>query len=196
MLTATLTALLLTAGEAQPSPRIAGVAGHGLGLEINASVGLHTSSGPNESRNILAPQWEAGLRLRIGQFFSVGVSGEYVHGISGGPGDDWDYERKQIAADLQWRFWGYRGILRPWVGVGMAWGSIYSFHRDESLPPVDAHVWEFLRSSVGLDVALDDHFVFGPWVRVGLASTPAYYPSEAGTLTTIVLGIRLTVVVP
>jgi hypothetical protein len=113
-----LTALLLTAADEQPQARSAGFAGGGLGVEVNASVALHNSSGANATANPLGPQWEAGLRLRIGQFFSVGVSGEYVHGISGGAGDDWDYERKQIAADVQWRFWGYKGILRPWIGLG------------------------------------------------------------------------------
>src|SRR5689334_7455879 len=165
MLAMALTALLLTSGD-EPGTKVSGFAGRGLGLEVNGSVAFASGSGDLESRGILLPQWELGLRLRIGQFLSVGASVEYIHAIIGGPGDDWDYERRQIAADVQWRFWGHQGFLRPWLGLCMAWGSIDGYHRDESLPGVNSHVWEYLRLSVGLDIVLGDHFAVGPWFRV------------------------------
>lgn len=161
--------LLATSGES--GPKDSGFAGRGLWLELNGAVAITSASGDLESRGILLPQWEIGLRLRIGQFFSIGAAGEYLQAIVGGPGDDWDYERKQIAADVQWRFWGHEGVLRPWVGLGMAWGSIHAFHRDEALPGIDSHVWEYFRFSLGLDIVAGAHFAIGPWFRVGLASS-------------------------
>jgi hypothetical protein len=47
---------------------------------------MQSASGTLESMGILLPQWELGLRLRIGQFFSLGASAEYLHAIIGGPG--------------------------------------------------------------------------------------------------------------
>jgi hypothetical protein len=44
----------------------------------------------------------------------------------------------------------------------MAWGQIHAFHRDESLPGVNTHVWEYLRASVGLDLVIGEHFALGP----------------------------------
>jgi hypothetical protein len=155
MLAYALAALLLTT-TAEPASGSSGFAGRGLGVEMNGSVAIESASGTLESRGILLPQWELGLRLRIGQFLSIGASVEYLHAIIGGAGDDWDYERKQVAADVQWRFWGYRGLIRPWVGLGMAWGQIHAYHRDESLPGVDTHVWEYFRASVGFDVVIGD----------------------------------------
>jgi hypothetical protein len=195
MLALALTALLLSAG-AEAAPRTSGFAGHGLGLELNGAVALEVASGGLEGRGaLIVPKWELGLRLRVGQFFSIGAAGEYLHAIVGGAGDDWDYERKQIAADVQWRFWGYEGILRPWVGLGMAWGSIHAFHLDEALPDVDSHVWEYLRCSAGLDVVLGDHFAIGPWFRFGLASTHDIDPGSS-TLATYVLGLRVSTAIP
>lgn len=118
-----------------------------------------------------------------------------MHAILGGAGDDWDYERKQLAADLQWRFWGAHGFLRPWVGLGMAWGSIQGFHRDESQPGVNSHVWEYLRMSAGADVVVGEHFAIGPWFRVGLASRHDIDPSST-FLATYTFGIRVSAAVP
>ena len=39
----------------------------------------------------------------------------------------------------------------------MAWGQIHAFHRDESLPGVNTHVWEYLRASGGLDLVIGEH---------------------------------------
>jgi hypothetical protein len=194
MLAYALAALLLTA-NAEPESRSSGFAGRGLGLEVNGAVAIQSASGTLESRGILLPQWELGLRLRIGQFLSIGGSVEYLHAIIGGAGDDWDYERKQVAADVQWRFWGYQGVIRPWVGLGMAWGEIHAYHRDESLPGVDTHLWEYLRTSVGLDVVIGDHFAVGPWFRIGLASSHDIDPAST-FLATYVFGLRVSAAIP
>ena len=61
---------------------------------------------------------------------------------------------------------------------------------------MNAHVWEFLRCSLGFDVVLVDNFGFGPWTRIGLANTPGYYPYEGTSLTTYTFGLRLTVALP
>ena len=71
----------------------------------------------------------------------------------GGPGDAQRfYQRKQIAADVQWRFWGVQGVVRPWVGLGMAWGSIHEQMAYTSYPSIDADVWEYFRFGAGVDL--------------------------------------------
>ena len=167
MLTAALAALLLMANAES--------AAHPSGFAL---MDLGSSSTAPRPFRLPAASWRAGASP--------------LHAIIGGAGDDWDYERKQVAADLQWRFWGYRGFVRPWVGLGMAWGSIHAYHRDEVMPGVNTRVWEYFRASAGVDVVIAEFFAIGPWGRLGVASRPDIDPSST-FLATCVFGLRMGV---
>ena len=195
MLANALLSLLLAAEPSSTGSSPAGFNRGGFGVELNASVATSDGSGTNSAYEWLIPQWEVGLRFRFGTFFSIGVSGELFDGITGGPGDEWSYQRRQIAVDVQWRFWGFKGLLRPWVAAGMAWGDIHSYHLEEPYPPIDAHVWEFLRLAVGLDVVPLSHLAIGPWFRYGFANTKGPYSADS-SLRTAVFGLRVTVAFP
>jgi hypothetical protein len=195
-----LIAVLTAEQPAPPAPLSRakeGLAGDGVGVEFSASAFNSWSSGTNSTYGSVFPVWELDLRLRIGQFFSVGVSAESFDGMTGGAGDEQNYQRREIGVDLQWRFWGVGGILRPWVGAGMAWGEIHSNHLEDAnvYKPIDAHVWEYLRLSVGVDFVPWANFAIGPWFRYGFASTKG--PYATGTeLQTASVGLRLTVAIP
>ena len=175
----------------------AGFAGRGLGMELGGSGALQYSSGSNSGSYPMFLQWEVLLRFRIGQFFSIGASYESLSGEIGGPGDAQRfYQRKQIAADVQWRFWGVQGVVRPWLGLGMAWGSIHEEMAYTSYPSIDAHVWEYFRFGAGVDLVPVRWIAFGPWARVGLATTPsATSPGQSG-LQTFLFGVRALVAFP
>ncbi|MGZ3481156.1 MAG: hypothetical protein ACXU81_12440, partial [Myxococcaceae bacterium] len=189
---------VLTAEQPAPTTRPReGLASDRVGVELSASVLNSWSSGTNSTSSALFPVWELDLRLRIGQFFSVGISAESFDGTTGGAGDEASSRRQEIGIDLQWRFWGFGGVLRPWLGVGMAWGNIYWQHQEDPdvYRTIDAHVWEFLRFSAGLDLVPWANFAIGPWVRHGFASTRG--PYDTGTsLETTSVGLRLTVAIP
>ena len=150
-------ALLFLGGSAWADEPTSGFYADGVGLEISGSIGLPTSPGAwyltaDEPR----PEWQLALRVRIGKFLSIGVSGEVVIGVSEGNEQSW--KRQEVGVDLEWRFWGYRGIVRPWVGAGMAWGNVEIVGTDEYYR-FARHFWEFLRLAAGCDVLMHPNLV-------------------------------------
>ena len=170
-----------------------GFHGDGFGLELSGAVALANESEGNSMywSGQKFPQWELGLRIRIGEFFSIGLAAETVS--KSYTGAEFDEKRQQIGVELQWRFRLTR-IVRPWVSVGMSWGTVERIGTDEFYQ-VSGHVWEFLRLGVGCDVVVLDNLAIGPAVRVGRAKVPDDGSNQTA-LQTVVVGLRVTVAAP
>lgn len=187
-------ALLLLGGAAWADEPASGFYADGVGLEISGSVGLHTSRGALDAiTNEPGPEWQLALRLRIGKFLSIGVSGETVSGVS--VGNELTWKRQEVGVNLEWRFWGYRGVVRPWAGVGMAWGNVEVVGTDEYYRH-GIHLWEFLRLSAGCDVLVHPNLAIGPWFRIGWGQRPTQPYSGEGSVRTMVFAFRVTAAIP
>jgi len=115
------------------------------------------------------PSFGVDLRLRFSPNLSLGL--ELDAGSSKSPEGDqqWELHRKQIGFDVQWRFdTGPR--IRPWVSLGMAFGSVDLEYEDGSFRS-SAHTWDFARLGLGVDFLVGRFFALGPFVRGSLGHT-------------------------
>ena len=124
---AALVILLVAGAPASGEESRSGFHGDGFGLELSGAMALSSASGGYVGGRRF-PQWELALRLRIGEYFSIGVVAETVSKTN--EGEEYEEKRQQIGFDLQWRFRLTR-VIRPWVGVGMSWGSFERVGTDE-----------------------------------------------------------------
>ena len=116
------------------------------------------------------PSFAIDLRLRFGPHLGLGFTLEAGSGKS--PGEiehPWSVHRKQLAFDVQWRFdTGPR--IRPWVSLGMGFGSIDLEYEDLSFRS-SAHAIDFARLGLGVDFLIGRFLAIGPWVRGSLGHT-------------------------
>jgi hypothetical protein len=137
-----------------------------FGVEIGgrASVGqtywVLTAAGPS---------FGVDFRLRFSPNLSLGLELDTGSGKSPEGDQQWELHRKQIGFDVQWRFdTGPR--IRPWVSLGMAFGSVDVQYEDGSFRS-SAHAWDFARLGLGVDFLLGRYFALGPFVRGSLGHT-------------------------
>ena len=186
---AALVILLVAGAPASGEESRSGFHGDGFGLELSGAMALSSASGGYVGGRRF-PQWELALRLRIGEYFSIGVVAETVSKTN--EGEEYEEKRQQIGFDLQWRFRLTR-VIRPWVGVGMSWGSFERVGTDEFYR-FSFHLSEIPRFSLGCDFVVFPNLAIGPSFRVGRATQPDDGSHET-EFTTVVVGLRVTVAV-
>ena len=143
------------------------------------------------------PSFGVDLRFRFSPNLSLGFALESGSGKSPEGDQQWQLHRKQIAFDLQWRFdTGPR--IRPWVSLGMGFGSVDLEYEDGSFRS-SAHTWDFARLGLGVDFLVGRYFALGPFLRGALGHTrltDVTDPPGADTgrsLDSLELGLRVLV---
>ena len=173
----------------------------GIGIEMGGYVGVHIAWGVSDLATQLAGPEPSGaefsgtVRLRLGRHLGIGVSYESVSVLMGMGGDeDYVYSRQQVAVDVQWRFLDQQ-LVRPWVGAGMAWGTLARDHNFcQGCDVTGSSLWEFLRLEAGVDLVLAAPVALGPAVRFGVAHWEA--PEGGRSVKTISAGLRVTLAFP
>jgi hypothetical protein len=163
-----------------------------FGIEIGgrASVGetfwVTTGAGPT---------FAVDLRLRFGPHLGLGFSLETGSGKSPEIERPWTLHRKQFAFDLQWRF-DTGPSIRPWVSLGMGFGSVEVDYDDGSFAHA-AHAVDFARLGLGVDFLAGRFLALGPFIRGALGHTrlpDALDPPGADTgrsLNSLEVGVRV-----
>ena len=115
------------------------------------------------------PSFGVDLRLRFSPNLSLGLALETGSGKSPEGDRQWELHRKQIAFDVQWRFeTGPR--IRPWISLGMGFGSVDLEYDDGSFRS-SAHAVDFARLGLGVDFLVGRFVALGPFIRGSLGHT-------------------------
>jgi Outer membrane protein beta-barrel domain len=143
------------------------------------------------------PSFGVDLRLRLGPHLGLGFTLEAGYGKSPEIDHPWTLHRKQLAFDLQWRF-DTGPSIRPWVSLGMAFGSIDLEYDDGSFRS-SAHTVDFARLGLGVDFLVGRFVAVGPFVRGSLGHTrlpdlPDPPGSDTGrSLDALEVGVRVLI---
>ncbi|HET9157812.1 MAG TPA: outer membrane beta-barrel protein [Myxococcaceae bacterium] len=115
------------------------------------------------------PTFGVDVRLRFGPHLGLGFALET--GFSKSPDVDhpWTLHRKQLAFDVQWRF-DTGPSIRPWVSLGMGFGTI-DLEYDDLAFRSSAHTVDFARLGLGVDFLVGRFLALGPFVRGSLGHT-------------------------
>jgi len=141
------------------------------------------------------PTFGVDVRLRFGPHLGLGFALET--GFSKSPDVDhpWTLHRKQLAFDVQWRF-DTGPSIRPWVSLGMGFGTIDLEYDDLAFRSA-AHTVDFARLGLGVDFLVGRFLALGPFLRGSLGHTrlpAADDPSGSDTgrsLDSLEVGVRV-----
>ena len=115
------------------------------------------------------PSFGIELRLRFGPHFGLGFGLETGTSKVSEIDHPWTLHRKQLAFDAQWRFETGPSI-RPWVALGMAFGTVDLAYDDLTFRSA-AHTVDFARLGAGVDFLVGRYLAMGPFVRGSLGHT-------------------------
>ena len=115
------------------------------------------------------PSFGVDVRLRFGPHLGLGFALETGTGKSPDIDHPWTLHRKQIAFDLQWRF-DTGPSIRPWVSLGMSFGTIDVEYDDLDFRS-SAHTVDFARLGLGVDFLVGRFLAIGPFIRGSLGHT-------------------------
>jgi len=141
------------------------------------------------------PSFGIDLRLRFGPHLGLGVALEAGYGKSPDVEHPWTLHRKQLAFDVQWRF-DTGPSIRPWVSLGMGFGTI-DLEYDDLPFSSSAHTVDFARLGLGVDFLVGRYLAMGPFIRGSLGHTElplADDPAGADTgrsLDSLEVGVRV-----
>ena len=163
---------------------------------IGVELGGRTSLG--QTYWVLAaagPSYGLDVRLRFGPHLGLGFALEAGSSKSPDVDHPWTLHRKQLAFDVQWRF-DTGPSIRPWVSLGMSFGTIDLEYDDLSFRS-SAHTVDFARLGLGVDFLVGRFLAMGPFIRGSLGHT--HLPSAddvAGadtgrSLDSLEVGVRL-----
>lgn len=115
------------------------------------------------------PSFGIDLRLRFGPHLGLGFTLETGTSKVSEIEHPWTLHKKQLAFDVQWRFETGPSI-RPWVSLGMGFGSV-DLEYDDLTFRSSAHAVDFARLGAGVDFLVGRFLAMGPFVRGSLGHT-------------------------